>query len=185
MEITGDDKRIRALFSEARFVDERGAPSFASTWHRAGSRARKPRRAFKLSFVTAAALLIMTLGYLAVWSKLSQPNRQVNNPVAATSARSLSNQPQTDGKSDIATAALKKPLVRPAQVRSVAEKHAAMLARNRKAAEEAKQIASWTSPTASLLSSSSDDLFKSLPQLNENATDLKSFLPNRSSNKEN
>ena len=32
--------------------------------------------------------------------------------------------------------------------------------------------------------SSSDDLFKSLPQLNENATELKSFLPNRENDKE-
>jgi len=63
-----------------------------------------------------------------------------------------------------------------------------MLAGNRKAEQraeqEAKQLASWQSPTASLLSSSSDSLFKSLPQLNENSTQLKSFLPNRENEKE-
>jgi len=60
-----------------------------------------------------------------------------------------------------------------------------LAAETRKAEKEAKEIASWQSPTASLLSSSSDDLFKSLPQLNQNANELKSFLPNRSNDKEN
>ena len=53
-----------------------------------------------------------------------------------------------------------------------------------RAEQEAKQLANWQSPTASLLSSSSDSLFKSLPQLNENSVELKSFLPKRENEKE-
>ncbi len=187
MEIIGDDKRIRALFSEVRFADGQAAPSFTSMWHRAESRALKPRRAFNLSFVAATALLIFALASLAVWSKFSQGNLPANEAFAVVSAGSAFTRPQITNELSVSTAtpATKTSLVKSLVNRPAAQRHLLMVARNRKAAEEAKQIASWTSPTASLLSSSSDDLFKSLPQLNENATDLKSFLPTRSNNKEN
>lgn len=186
MEIIGDDKRIRALFSEVRFADERAAPSFAPLWHRAESRALKPRRALNLSLVAATALLVFALASLAVWSKFSQSSRPASEAFAVAAAGSLLNSsPRTNGVKIAAAPELKRPSIRTLVRRPAAEKHSLMIARNRKVAEEAKQIASWTSPTASLLSSSSDDLFKSLPQLNENATDLKSFLPTRSNDKEN
>jgi len=51
------------------------------------------------------------------------------------------------------------------------------MAANRKAARDAKAIESWQSPTATLLDSSSDELLKSLPQLNQTVDELKSFLP--------
>ena len=46
MEIIGDDKKLRALFSEAQRTDAAATPSFNSVWHRAQTRALKPRRAF-------------------------------------------------------------------------------------------------------------------------------------------
>ena len=52
------------------------------------------------------------------------------------------------------------------------------------AKKQARAISSWQSPTETLLSSPNDDLLKSLPQLNENSTELKSFLPNRANEKE-
>jgi hypothetical protein len=58
-------------------------------------------------------------------------------------------------------------------------RHNLELADNRKLAQNAKAISDWQSPTADLLNSSSDELFSSLPQLNENASELKSFLPSR------
>src|SRR6266568_2553418 len=73
MEIIGDDKKIRALFSEAKLAGEQVAPSFTSMWHRAQARALKPRRAFNLSFAAVTALLVLALGSLAVWSMYSTP----------------------------------------------------------------------------------------------------------------
>src|SRR5882672_3474609 len=73
MEVIGDDKRIRALFSEARLADEQATPSFTSQWHRAQSQALQPRRALSLSFVAVTALLVCALISLAVWSQYSQP----------------------------------------------------------------------------------------------------------------
>src|SRR5437870_1223667 len=73
METIGDDKKIRALFSEARLADEQAMPSFIAVWHRAQSRALRPRRAFNLSFAAVTALLVLALGSLAVWSMYSKP----------------------------------------------------------------------------------------------------------------
>ena len=73
MEIIGDDKKIRALFSEAKLADEQAMPSFTSVWHHAQSRALRPRRAFNLSFAAVTALLVCALISLAVWSQYSRP----------------------------------------------------------------------------------------------------------------
>ena len=63
--------------------------------------------------------------------------------------------------------------------KSIASRKTVQLAANRKLTREAKAITDWESPTSALLSSSSDELFSSLPQLNENANGLQSFLPSR------
>lgn len=187
MELIGDEKRIRALFSELRFADEQTAPSFTAVWSRAQSRTAKPQRAFNLSFVAATALLIFALASLAVWSKYSQRSASTNAAFATVPATSNFNPPKTTNGSEVTPPAVPKRsvhlLAKSRTLKLAAQRQAALVAANRKAAQEAKQIESWTSPTATLLSSSSDDLFKSLPQLNENANELKSFLPNRS-NKE-
>lgn len=181
----GEEKRIRALFSELKAADEQTAPGFTALWHRAQSRSMTPRRAFNLSFVTATALLIFALASLAVWSRYSQPAAPA---VAFGTVSAGSDFPVTEIKkatgvtAPIVAVKENRPYVKP-RSRSAAQRHLLLIAVN-KAANEAKEIASWKSPTASLLSSSSDDLFKSIPQLNENANELKSFLPNRENDKE-
>src|SRR5580765_6402628 len=85
MEIIGDDKKLRALYSEAKHADEAATPSFASVWHRAQSRSLKPRRAYTLSFAVVTALLLLTLGSLAVWSMYS-PRRHDQQAVKHESA---------------------------------------------------------------------------------------------------
>src|SRR5215813_11020625 len=82
----GDDKEIRALFSELTFVDEQTAPSFTAVWHSAQARQLKPQRAFNLSFVAATALLVFSLASLAVWSKYSQPKAPASASVIVPAA---------------------------------------------------------------------------------------------------
>jgi hypothetical protein len=167
-------------------------PSFTSVWHRAQARSLKPRRAFNLSFALATALLVLTLGSLAVWSMYSTRSHQPQHAV--------SNQPQPDG---VVPATAKSPetasagddvkvadrgpstpiersvhrSIRP-RVRRSTSGDAQLLAANQ------TTIETWQSPTAGLLSSPTDGLFKSVPQLNENANEMKSFLPGRSNDKE-
>jgi len=188
MEIIGDDKRIRALFSETRFADEHLAPSFTATWSRAQARPLKPHRAFNLSLAVVTALLVFALGSLALWSKY-QTGKTLQTAFANVPANVNFNTAKTRDESQnlISDKQTNKPPRIKARRTLTAQRNALTLAMNRaeqKAEQEAKQIASWQSPTASLLSSSSDSLFKSLPQLNENSTELKSFLPKRENEKE-
>jgi hypothetical protein len=183
MEIIGDDKRLRALFSEARLIDEQTMPSFASVWRRAHSRSAVPRRAFDFGFVTATALLLFGLGSLAVWSQYYGTNERINS-VSATLAAHFNVNPSNADAASIQSPSKIPVKKSPARVVKVNTHRQSLLAANRKAAEEAKVIASWQSPTASLLSSSTEELFNALPQLNENATQMKSFLPNGKNDKE-
>ena len=186
----GDEKRIRALFSEQRFMEEQAAPSFTSVWHRAQSRSLKPRRAFNLSFVTATALLLCALVTLAVWSKYSQPAPPASASADLRPAVDFVKPSDKIAKGngtniDVRTEPVKQSTA-PAKSRrsNLSVQRQLLMAENRRVEREVKEIANWQSPTASLLSSPSDDLFRSLPQLNENATELKSFLPNRENDKE-
>src|SRR5213592_307341 len=74
MELVGSGKRIQALFSELRLADEQTTPSFTEVWNRAQPKAIRSQVVYKLSFVTAATLLVCALVSLAWWSKHWQQN---------------------------------------------------------------------------------------------------------------
>jgi hypothetical protein len=187
MEMVGEEKRIQALFSEVRLADAQTTPSFARVWNRAQAKTVRTQRAFKLSFVAATALLVCALVSLALWSSRWQPNRiaiapvtgpVVVNPVTGTVAVN------DKGGNNHVTA----PKVLPKRgasysksnaIKFAARREAVLVAANKKAASEAKAIASWESPTATLLDSQSDGLLKSLPHLNQTVDELKSFLPSQ------
>ena len=181
MELVGEEKRIQALFSELRLADEQTTPSFAGVWNRAQSKTMRTQRAFNLSFVAATALLVCALVSLAWWSRHWQRNPDVvatAPPVPATgpvkvgvenSEVNSSTPVQRRDSSNSKSRALKL----------AARREALLVAANRKATHEAKAIASWQSPTATLLDSPSDELLKSLPQLNQAVDELKSFLPSQ------
>jgi hypothetical protein len=200
MEIIGDDKKLRALYSEAKHAGEAATPGFASVWHRAQSRSLarslKPRRAFKLSFAVVTALLLLTLGSLAVWSMYS-PRRTEQQAVKNQSAPGVvkpatvnsPEPPKTDEGVRVAqktpSAPVETPVrqtVKPRVRRATTQGEAQLLAVNQTTKETT--IDTWQSPTAALLSSPTDGLFKSVPQLNENANEMKSVLPGRSNDKE-
>jgi len=60
-----------------------------------------------------------------------------------------------------------------------ARRHAELVAK-RAEIRNAVAISSWQSPTTALLRSPGDEVLTSLPQLNQSANELKSFLPSRS-----
>jgi hypothetical protein len=181
MESVWEEKKIRALFSDLKTADELSAPRFAAIWNRAQLAPRRTR-AFNPAFVVATGLLVCALVLLAVWSRYSQRSQEVNvvvttsppAPVIAPtegipySARDLSPRVVPD-----------EVRMRSRRIKTAARRHAQLVAANRKLVREAKSITDWKSPTTELLSSSSDEIFNSLPQLNESANELKSFLPSR------
>lgn len=191
MEIIGDDKKLRALYNEARVADKVATPSFSSVWHRAQGRSLQPRRALNPSFALAA-LLVLTLGSLALWSIYSQRSSRPHE--AATprpSAPVAVNSPEKTINNDEVRISEKDPqtpidppvrrAVKPRVRRLAAQPDAQLIAST---TVKETTIDSWESPTSALLSSPTDGLFKSVPQLNENANGMKSFLPGRSNDKE-
>jgi flagellar basal body-associated protein FliL len=183
----GEEQEIRGLFSELKLADQKNAPGFTAVWHRAQARSLKPRRALNLSFAVATGLLICALGTLALWSMRSQPVAPASAS-ASVSAPAGSFAPRSEKPSTVAGTSeppeYTRPLIKNRVRRVVSPQHAQEIAGNQQLTKEAKAIASWQSPTSDLLSSPSDGLFKSLPQLNENANEMKSFLPNRENDKE-
>jgi hypothetical protein len=198
MEIIGDDKKLRALYSDASIADKNAAPSFTSVWHRAQARSLKPRRAFNLSFALITALLVLTLGSLAVWSMYSPRNNQrdearKNEPAPGVVAPAAVPSPEKGNTNEAVSTArnappppIETPVHRAIKARvkkPTAQSESQMLASNRTTVKDTT-IDSWESPTATLLSSPTDGLLKSVPQLNENSNEMKSFLPGRSNDKE-
>jgi hypothetical protein len=189
MELVGEEKRIHALFSEARLADEQTTPSFAGVWNRAQAKTIRTHRAFNLSFVAATALLVCALVSLAWWASYSQRSHQVAvtvPPITNSGAITYGGpknveQPGQYVKEPGSNSVMPRRFTDKSRALKLAaaRRQAVLVAANRKAASDAKAIESWQSPTATLLDSSSDELLKSLPQLNQTTDELKSFLPSR------
>jgi hypothetical protein len=176
MELIGNEKRIQALFSEARQADEQAAPSFAAVWQRAQSRTSRPRQAFNLAFVAAMAVLVCVLVSLAWWSTHWQVNPEVIATVPPAPVASPVN--AGVGKQKVISTMVTTFHPRsPVKLRPRSEDP--MVAANRKAMRDAKAIAGWKSPTSTLLDSPSEGLLKSLPQMNQTVDEMKSFLPSQ------
>jgi len=179
MELVGE-KRIQALFSELRLADEQTMPSFMGAWSRAQAKTYRPQRAFNLSFVAVTALLVCALASLALWSRQWQRNQDalVSVPLAPTAGPVQAAPATKDPEPKRWPADSQRRLnARARALKSAARRQSMLAAANRKATQEAKALASWQSPTAMLLDSSSDELLRSLPQLSQAVDELKSFLP--------
>lgn len=180
MELSGEEKKLQALFSELKTADEETAPRFARVWNGAPPGARRAF-VFNPAFVVVTALLVCAVVSLAVWSRY-RPEKQpaivrVGIPAAPNTPLAI-------------VSPTVEPIVPPTQIlvkenttarrnRTTGRRNSSQLAANRKLTRDAKAITDWESPTSALLSSPSDALFSSLPQLNENANGLQSFLPSR------
>lgn len=183
MELVGEEKRIQALFSEARLVDEQTTPSFVGVWNRAQAKTNRPQRAFNLSFVAVTALLVCALVSLAWWVSRSQQGEALvaGLPTIANDA--------PKSVVPIAVQPGKRPVVQSVNpmrssnnsraLKSTVRRQVMTVAANQKTLLDAKAIEDWQSPTATLLDSSSDALLKSVPKLNQTVDDLKSFLPSQ------
>ncbi len=180
MELSGEEKKLQALFSELKTADEETVPRFAHVWKRATPEARRAY-VFNPAFVAAAALLVCAVISLAVWSRY---RKQAEPAVVRVETPAPPNISLPIVSPSVA------PVTAPANIptkenttarrnRTTVRRNSIQLAANRKLTRDAKAITDWESPTSALLSSPSDALFSSLPQLNENANGLQSFLPSR------
>jgi hypothetical protein len=180
MELVGDEKKILALFSELRLADQQAAPSFVGVWNRAQSRTPARLSSLKLRFVAMAFVVFVAVFALALWSNSRQqipPTRTAAvTPATPPVIPAANTGPTSKGLSDTEQLRAARSI---RAARLAAYKRAELLAARRAEIRDAKAIASWKSPTATLLSSQNDALLNSLPQLSESVKELKSFLANK------
>lgn len=180
MELSGEEKKLQALFSELKTADEETAPRFARVWNRATPGARRAF-VFNPAFVAGMALLVCAIISLAVWSRYRLQTEpavvRVETPAAPNTLHAIVS-PTVEPVAALTTTPTKESTTA-RRNRTTVRRNSIQLAANRKLTRDAKAITDWESPTSALLSSSSDALFSSLPQLNENANGLQSFLPSR------
>jgi len=173
MELSGDEKRIQALFSELSFENQSLAPQFGHLWTRAQQqsslrRAVAPPREknfFRPVAVIVSLLVTGAAGSLGVWAWYS-----------FTPSPNIANYSAQPVPVDVGYA--------PTPVRLVREKvklrHPKHIARQRQVdrniTAEAALLSSWQSPTQQFMESPTSLALGSLPQLNQSVKDLESFL---------
>ena len=180
MELSGAEKKLQALFSELKTADEESAPRFARVWNRATPGARRAF-VFNPAFVVVTALVVCAVVSLAVWSRYRQQTEpavvRVETPAVPSTPHTIVSPPVAPAAAPTTTPTKENTTAR--RNRTTVRRNSSQLAANRKLTRDAKANTDWESPTSTLLSSPSDALFSSLPQLNENANGLQSFLPSR------
>ena len=185
MELVGEEKKIRALFSELRLADEQAAPSFAGVWNRAQLRTRTRVSPLNFSLAVTAFAVFVAVVALALWSssrqQTSPPDTAVVTPVTppVTPPLTTGSTPPSTPPKGLSDAERRRAARNLLAARFAARQRAELLAARRAEIRDATAISSWQSPTATLLSSQNDALLNSLPQLNESVKELKSFLPNK------
>lgn len=183
MELVGEEKRIRALFCELKLDDEDITPGFTAVWVGVQSRTLRPRSAFNFSFVTATMLLVFTFFFLALLSRHWQRSQQPNAVATVPSIPSVSPAPPVVNLETNHVAPIEpnhRANAKPRTVKFAARHQAKMPATEQAEFRNVAAISSWQSPTIALLRSPGDEVLTSLPQLEETADELRSFLVGRS-----
>jgi hypothetical protein len=180
MELSGEEKKLQALFSELKAAEEQATPHFGATWNRAQLAPRR-LRAFNSAFVAGTSLLVFGVAAFAILSRYPRTASAPQPAVAEarpSPAIAAAVEPSPAAVKDTPVPRRKSTVIAARRSRTAHQRNA-MIAANRKLQKNAKSIANWTSPTSTWLESPSDEMFSSLPELNQSATQLKSFLPNR------
>jgi len=161
MELGGTEKRIQALFSELSLEDRNRVPRFEQLWTRAETTISAPLFGRSLA-VMAAAVVMVAASSLVLWSRQSYSALNIAPLQIPTS--SLPEVNQLAVTTEQPRTQRQKRIVRRRQIESSAISEAALLSQ-------------WQSPTQSFMESRSVPVFNSLPQLDQSAKELESFLP--------
>ncbi len=158
MELDGTEKRIQALFSELALEDRRRVPRFEKLC------TESARPVFRRSLaVTAAVVVIVAATSFSLWSRQSQTVLNIAPLEIPTPAS-----PQLASIVELPRSQ------QPHRKRTIRQRSVSLT--------EAAVLSRWQSPTQSFMQSPSSVSFNSLPQLNQSAKDLESFLPKKESN---
>lgn len=180
MQTIGDEQNFQTLFCELRLEDERLAPRFSVVWNSAQASTRS-QLGFKLAFVAATALLLVSLFSLALWLGGRPKNQQQNSATVIPPASPIASQaPQALEAAPNQIAPLRSSYRVNSMLRAMKlaeRRRLKVLALRESEIRNAVAVSSWQSPTAMLMQSPADDVLTSLPQLYRSVSELNSFLP--------
>jgi hypothetical protein len=171
MEWDGDEKRIRALFSELSFEDQNRTPRFEKLWRRPEASSPARTRGLATPITAFAVLVILIATAFGLWSLFTTTPTLPQQLAVDVTPQSFTTTGPPEQKSNQAS------LVR---IRSHSHRQQRLTRRSpveRLNTAEAAQLSAWQSPTAGFLESPAGTVFNSLPQLNQSVEDLRSFLP--------
>jgi hypothetical protein len=177
MDSVGDEKRIRALFSELSLEDQSSVPRFEELCER---RLVGPGRVGGLSLsavMIAAALLVVAGLSLGAWSWY-RSNRASTSNAAELLPREIS-KPTLVTAQAVVEESKNRESAAPGTKSSAKHRRNVALRRStdRTAIRDASLLSQWQSPTEIFLESPAAIGFNSLPQLNQSVDQLKQFLP--------
>src|SRR5690242_8537699 len=137
MELSGEEKKLQALFSELKAVDEQTTPHFGATWNRAQIPPRKIRR-LGPAFVAAMMLLAFAVGAFAVWSRYSRTTPSPQTVIATAPQNPATGAEAPPAPTKETPAPGRRNAVIVARRSKATRQHNAMLAENRKLQKDAK-----------------------------------------------
>lgn len=159
MELSGDEKRIQALFSELSLQNQSVVPRFEKLWLRAETKTHVPT-AGMMRPVIVTVIILAGIGLVAASSWYRSSTHLANIPAQTIPAASRIKEPEKLLAADSKTTRRLRRPVRPRQTERVTT-----------------TLANWQSPTNIFLQSPTTLALSSLPQLNQSAQDLEKFLP--------
>ena len=163
MDLSGNEKKIQALYSELRLETEGQVPQFEYVWTRAKVVEATPVRSRRTALVIAFSVIAVACS-LAAWSWY----RSTASPLP--NIAELPPQPAIAESRDT-----QAPVFQPAKPRRQ-RKHRRRQAERLNTSQVA-MLSNWQSPTQLFMASPTDLVLTSLPQLNQSVKDLESFLP--------
>lgn len=173
MNLNGDEKRIRQLFRDLNREEERFTPEFArviAAAHSRGARTQNGTRLPALAWVVSAVVIavLIAVSFALRHSKAQQPPGP-DSEVAESNPTTESKAPIAVTRSSVGAPTAAAQQTGPRRVRR--RRHSDELA------TRVRMLSAWQSPTASLLRSPREEMFKSLPRLGESLQSIKIFSP--------
>jgi len=173
MELRGDEKRIRALFSELSLDDQSRTPGFDHLWTRA--EAAGPPRTSVFNRPPAVIVIALTAVAFAIglWWR-SKPAPSQSQAAVQVASQETYEPPVSSTHVSVKRAVVSGPrTTRPPRRKTLARHRQT----ERALTHEAAMLSSWQSPTEILMETTAGFVLKSLPPLNQSVKDLELFLP--------
>ena len=170
MESVGDEKRIQALFSELSLEDKTYAPHFEKLWRAETTTCVPTLVIMRAVSVTVAIVVLAAVCLLAAssWYRSSQSQHAANIPPQAVPTAPV----PVIRKPEKLASAVSKSFRNELRRRAVRQRQT-----ERISTPEVATLSNWQSPTSIFLQSPTASLLSSLPQLDQSARDLETFLP--------